>query len=263
MTWRVAWSVTLFLGVCTVDPSAVWAQSGGAKKEAREAQSARRSLFKIYRGMEPRRVSSQSAIDSAHSSYAIGKVLQGDLVSHEFRISNDTNQPIDVENLKMCSNCILESYSEEIRPGLEGSISFVVPTDSLGGQSLAGTITGETSSPDLPTFAIDVTLDVQEFAALEPYRVWLKGSPESEIVETCVIVPNENYPFAITEIRARKGVWFEHSFSEGQRAGKKVYEVKIKNTRTKPGPYQDVLFVRTDHPERPEFKIRIEGRIEE
>ena len=34
------------------------------------------------------------------------------------------------------------------------------------------------------------------------------------------------------------------------------------NTRTKPGPYQDVLFVQTDHPERPEFRIRVEGRLE-
>lgn len=237
--------------------------SVASAEEGEEASPERRSLFNIYLGMEPKRVRSRSTIVNAHATVDIGTVLQGDLVAHEVMIANDTLEPIAIDNLKLCTGCFLESHSKEIRPGLKGSISFVIPTDALGGQDLASTITATTSSPDMPTLSIDVTAHVQEFAKLSPYRVWLKGAVGSEITATCVVVPNEAYGFSIEEVRARKGVWFEHSVVETQRDGVKAYEIKIVNTRTKPGPYQDVLFVKTDHPDRPELKIRIEGRIEE
>lgn len=266
------WSAALFLFVVHGFGSLAVAETLGQlgspvelaqiEEESSEANGPRRSLFKIYRGVEPKRVRSKSKLDGARSTVEIGKVLQGDLVVHEIMIANETREAIVIDNLKMCSGCFLESHSKEVSPGLQGSILFVIPTDSLAGQELAGTITGTTSSPDLPAFTIEVTAKVQEFAKLSPYRVWLKGKVGTEIVASSVIVPHKDYAFSILEVKARKGVWFEHSFSESERDGAKVYEIKVTNTRTKPGPYQDVLFVKTDHPERPEFKIRIEGRIE-
>ena len=95
--------------------------------------------------------------------------------------------------------------------------------------------------------------------------MWLRGSASAAepVTATCLVVPNEAYPFSITGIRTRRGVWFEHSLAEVEHAGRRAYEITLENTRTKPGPYQDVLFVQTDHPERPELRIRVEGRIEE
>ena len=75
------------------------------------------------------------------------------------------------------------------------------------------------------------------------------------------MIPNEDYPFSITGIRAGTGVWFSTDYREIEREGKQGYEITVRNTRTKIGPYHDVLFVQTDHSARPEFKIRIEGRI--
>lgn len=218
--------------------------------------------FEFYRGVEPRRVESRSTITGAHTRYVFEPVLQGDLVHHVFVIPNDSQETLEIRSLRMCSGCILQSHSRQIERGLEGAISFVIPTDALGGQTIESAIVAETSNPERPRIVIDVSLHVREFASVSPYRVWLRGGSAEEIVETCLVVPNEAYPFSIKAIRARKGIWFSYSHREVVRQGRKAYEITIENTRTKPGPYQDVLFVQTDHPERPELKIRIEGRIE-
>lgn len=234
------------------------AEPGAPRAEARAPRP-----FDLYLGLEPRRVRSRSRVEGGRGRQVFEPVLQGDRVEHDFLISNPSDEVLEIRDLKMCSGCIVDGYSKTIRPGQEGRISMVVPTDWLGGREISGVITAETSVPEMPRIEIEVSLAVREFAALSPYRVWLKGSPETPIVEKCLIVPNEAYPFSITGIKARKGVWFRHSWRELERDGRTAYEITIENTRRKPGPYQDVLFVQTDHPERPELKIRIEGRIEE
>ena len=104
---------------------------------------------------------------------------------------------------------------------------------------------------------------MKEFASLSPYRIWLEGSAAQDLVATSIVIPNQDYPFRVTGIKTRRGVWFTTSYREIERQGRRGYEITVRNTRKKVGSYQDVLFVQTDHAARPEFKIRIEGRIRE
>ncbi len=223
------------------------------------SQAAGRS--RMYRGLEPKKIHSTSTIEGANASVALGTVLQGDLVHHDILIPNDGSEVLEIRNLKMCSGCMLDGFSEQIAPGHTGNISMVIPTDALGGQTIESTITADTNRAKAARVEITVSLTIKEFASVSPYRVWLEGRVGEKIVATSLVVPNEAYPFSITQIRARKGVWFEHGFVQVERDGRRAFEITLTNTRGKPGPYQDVLFVQTDHPERPEFRIRVEGRI--
>lgn len=232
-----------------------------ASQEADSDPAPPQASLGIYVGKEPRTVESSSEVRGAHTSYRFEPALQGDLVRHDFFIHNPVDERLSVEKLRMCSNCVVVDNSKEIEPKGLGRLTMVVPTDPLGGQTIESPIVIETDSESVPEIRIDVTLEVREFAALSPYRVWLEGAVGSEIVATCLVVPNEAYPFEITGIKARRGVWFTHSFEAVERDGRKAWQITIRNTRTKPGPYQDVLFIQTDHPERPEVKVRIEGRI--
>jgi hypothetical protein len=146
---------------------------------------------------------------------------------------------------------------------MTGKLSVLMLTDSRGGTEINGTIRAQTNDKDRPEISIDVFLYVKEFAALHPYRIWLEGSFKDEISEKCIVIPNKDYPFNITGIKLRKGVWLDYSYREIEKDGRKAFEITVKNTRKKPGPYQEVLFVQTDNSARPEFKIRIEGRITE
>jgi len=221
--------------------------------------------FETYRGQPPKRVHGTSPIGEARSRHVLGPVLQGDEVHHTFRIPNPGTEPMELRDVTVCSGCIPAGHSQRIPPGGEGQISILVTTDWLGGRGIDGVITATTSSPAMPNLEIHVVLEVEEFAALDPYRVWLEGSASASepIRATCRVVPDERYPFSITGIKTRKGVWFEHSFAEVERDGRRAFEITLENTRTKPGSYQDVLFVQTDHPRRPELKVRVEGRIRE
>ena len=62
--------------------------------------------------------------------------------------------------------CIVESHSRRIPPGLTGSISTLILTDSRGGEEIAGTIRARTNREELPEIAIDASLLVKEFASL-------------------------------------------------------------------------------------------------
>lgn len=215
----------------------------------------------FYKGLEIEPIYSQSKVESVHSRYEFSPVLQGDIVHHDFIIANDGDKALEITEAAGCCGLIVESYARRIEPGMTGKIAVLILTDSQGGQEIKGTISAKTADSARPRITIDVSIFVQEFAALSPYRIWLKGSPDQEIVEKCRVVPNEAFPFRITGIKVRKGVWFTYDFREVETDGKAGYEIMVRNTRKKIGSYQDVLFIQTDHPRRPEFKIRIEGRI--
>jgi hypothetical protein len=217
----------------------------------------------FYNGIEITPVYSSSYVEKSHSRYVFDPVLQGDIVKHDFIIKNDSKEVLELSDAEGCCGCVVESYTRKIQPGLSGQISALLLTDSRGGKEINGTIRAHTNDKDRPAITIDISCYVKEFAALHPYRIWLNGSPKEDIVEKCIVIPNENYPFNITGIKTRKGVWFEYSYKEIEKDGRKAYEITVKNKRKKPGPYQDVLFVQTDNSARPEFKIRIEGRIAE
>ena len=214
--------------------------------------------FDIYLGLEPKRIHSESPLRGTHT---FPSVLQGDHVHHVFTIENPTEAPIEITGLRLCSGCMLESRSRMIPPGAKGHVAFVIPTDSLGGQSLSGPVRVQTNHPDYPELVAHVFLQVRSFAEVEPYRIWLRGQPGEAIEAEATILPNPDYPFKIRRIRARKGLWIRWELEEIAIEGRPGFRIKVSNTRQKPGPYQDVLFIQTDHAERPEFKVRVEGRI--
>ncbi len=229
------------------------------KQENTESEAPKEIGF--YTGMDIKPIYSRSKVEKSRSKYEFAPALQGDIVKHDFIIENNSDVTLEIRDAEGCCGCFVEGYNQSIPPGMTGAVSIVMLTDSRGGEVIEGTIRVRTNDPDRPEITIDVVMEVKEFADLNPYRIWLKGLPGEKIVEKCTVIPNENYPFNITGIKTRKGVWFDYKYKEIKNNGRKAYEITITNTREKPGPYQDVLFVQTDHPARPEFKIRIEGRI--
>ena len=229
-----------------------------------KAKSKGKKELSLYTGRDVKPVYSRSVVKKPHTSYQFASVLQGDIVKHDFIIKNDTMAPLELSDVEGCCGCFVESYTQKIPPGESGAISALLLTDSRGGEMIDGTIRAQTNDPTRPEITIDVSMRVKAFADLNPYRVWLKGSVDEQIVEKCIVIPNENYPFNITDIKNRApGGWIDYSYKEIEKNGRKAYEITVKNTKETPGAYQDVLFVQTDHIARPEFKIRVEGRISE
>lgn len=216
----------------------------------------------IYHGLSSEPIRGQTRIEGARAEVRLPPALQGDVVQHDLLVPNPGPAALRLSNVEACSGCVLDGYSREIPPGGVGRISIVVLTDSRGGDTVAGTVTAETSDPERPRIEVALEIEIREFARIDPYRIWLAGRVGEPIVATCDVTANADHPFDITGIKTRKGVWFDLAYARVEGADPAAWRITLTNTRTKPGPYQDILFVQTDHPERPEFKIRVEGRIE-
>lgn len=235
---------------------AAWAEEDAA-------QPPRQPAVLYYTGIEQPPVRGRTEVAGRHAHVVLEPVLQGDVVRHDFVIPNPRPEPLVLRGVKACKGCILAGFTDEIAPNGVGRISILVVTDSVGGTTVAGTVRAETDDPARPVIEIEIELPVEEFAALDPYRVWLRGRVGEPIVGRSTIVPNDAYPFEITGIKMRKGTWLDVDWRSVDAEAGRRYEITLTNTRTRPGSYQDVLYVQTSHPRRPELKIRVEGRIAE
>jgi len=222
-----------------------------------------RPPFPLYLGQKETRIRGTSVVEGTTATIALPAALQGDVVQHDLIIPNDRDEPIELTRVTACEGCILDGHAKSIAAGGRGRVSLLLLTDAVGGQTIDGTARIETTDPDRPLIEVAVSMPVKAFAALDPYRIWIVGKAGEPIVAKGRVVPNADYPFTITDIKPRKGAWFDWSLEAITLEGRPAYEITLTSTRKKAGPYQDVLFVQTDHPARPEFKIRVEGRLEE
>jgi hypothetical protein len=253
----------IFFGISLVIAGLIltaWAlnfQSAPDKPE----QKVKKQKYPFYKGLEPEPKYSKSVIEKTKSRYVFEPVLQGDLVRHDFMLKNETSEPLELKKVRSCCGSLVENYSRRIDPGQTGVIAAVLLTDRYGGQEMSGIIQAVTGDPDAPEITIDFSCRVKKFADISVYRIMLNGPWHQPIEGTSIVIPAEAYPFTITGIKPRKGIDILYNYEEIRKEGKKAYRITVKNKRKKSGVIRDILFIQTDHPERPEFKIRVQGII--
>jgi hypothetical protein len=216
----------------------------------------------FYFGLPEKPIYSRSIIDSPKCRYVFTPVLQFDLVQHDFVVKNDSKRVLELKKVSACCGSLVEYYTSRIPPGGEGVIRLVLLTDRRGGQEITGTVRAQTSDPDHPVWTVEISCLVRKFADISNYTIMLEGSGREMLEGSSTIVPTDEYPFSITGLKAKKGrdilFWYRPATS---REGRKAYVITVRNRRKEPGVIRDTVFVQTDNPARPEFKIRVQGRI--
>jgi hypothetical protein len=190
-------------------------------------------------------------------------VLQFDLVKHDFIVRNTSKQVLELKKVKACCGSLVEAYSDHILPGQEGVVKTVLLTERRGGEEIQGTIHLQTNDPVNPEWTIDVSCYVKKFADISEHTIMLSGSLRTPIEGSSVVIPTREYPFRITGVKAKKAQDITYGYRETTRDGKKGYIVSAKNIRKKPGVIRDTIYVQTDNPARPEFIIRVLGKVTE
>jgi hypothetical protein len=115
----------------------------------------------------------------------------------------------------------------------------------------------------MPEIIIDISCFIKKVADISPYKIKLKGSVSDRIEGTSLIIPDGDFTFTITGVKPKKGFDISYSLEEIEQDGRKGYKITVKNTRKESGVYRDTLFIQTDNPKRPEFRIRVEGDVTE
>ncbi|HPC46643.1 MAG TPA: DUF1573 domain-containing protein [Deltaproteobacteria bacterium] len=215
----------------------------------------------FYFGLPEKPVYSRSVVESPKSRYVFAPVLQFDLVQHDFVIRNTSGRTLVLEKAHACCGALVEHYTREIPPKGEGVIRIVLLTDRRGGQYIAGTVRAETNDPEHPEWTIEISCYVKKFADISDYSITLIGSSQQVLEGISTVIPTKDYPFRITALKAKKGRDVTYGYTEVQKDGKRAYTITVRNIRKEPGVFRDTIYVQTDNPARPEFKIRVQGKI--
>ena len=215
----------------------------------------------FYFGLPEKPVYSKSVVDSPKSKYVFDPVLQFDLVQHDFIIKNTSKQVLELKKVEACCGSLVEAYTREIPAGKEGVIKTILLTDRRGGEEIQGTIRATTNDPKHSEWTIDISCFVKRFADISVFTIMLNGSWRQTIEGSSVIIPTEEYPFRITGLKVKKGLDITYGYKEIKRSGKKGYLITAKSKRNEAGVIRDTIYVQTDNPSRPEFIIRVQGKV--
>ncbi|MFO7964292.1 MAG: hypothetical protein R6U50_10260 [Desulfobacterales bacterium] len=128
---------------------------------------------------------------------------------------------------------------------------------------MAKTIWVLTNDPDQPKHRLTMSGNVDKVAKILPgILVNLTGDPENEIKQTITVIPEEKYPFRITDVSTLKGTDITFEFSEKKSGSHgRLYLLTVENARKSDGRYSDTVILKTTSTIQPEIKIRVFGNI--
>ena len=100
-----------------------------------------------------------------------------------------------------------------------------------------------------------------EIASIKPRRLALRGSAREPVKGSVKIIPNDKYPFSITEVKPRDGKNIKYDLKEVEESGKKVYVLTVENLKKEKGRYYDTINLKTDSKYLPEMRISVSAGI--
>ena len=100
-----------------------------------------------------------------------------------------------------------------------------------------------------------------EVASIKPRRLTLRGSAKEQVKGSVKIIPNDKYPFSITEVKPRDGKNIKYDLKEMEESGKKVYVLTVENLKKEKGRYYDTINLKTDNKHLPEIRISVSAGI--
>lgn len=115
--------------------------------------------------------------------------------------------------------------------------------------------------PNKPVLYLTVTGNVDKFVTIDPKRISLRGVAGNRIKSIVRIVPEEKYPFKITESQASNGKNIRFKLQKLNNTKKEEYMLLVENLKKDKGRYVDTIKLKTDSKIKPEIKIYVYGYI--
>jgi hypothetical protein len=189
--------------------------------------------------------------------YEFSTTFEGKEISHDFVVRNTGGSSLLITEVETTCGCTTASFTRQIEPGAEGTVSIRVKTDGFGGRSISKTATLVTNDPINYRQPVTIKGQVDLFAQIIPGKIELKGESRNKISALVEIIPSKQYPFHIV------GVHFEtesHCNVKLEELADK-YLLQVENKMEKSGKYFDRIFLDTDHAEKKQLVIPVRGEI--
>ena len=120
-----------------------------------------------------------------------------------------------------------------------------------------------TTSKIQKTIDIPISGDIRapEIASIRPRYLTLTGSAGKPLKGVVKIIPDDKYPFSITEVKPRDGKNIKCTLKEVEASGKSIYVLTVENLKKEKGRYYDTINLKTDRKDHPGIRISVSGRI--
>lgn len=113
-----------------------------------------------------------------------------------------------------------------------------------------------TNDPKEPVVQLAIAGPVEQFVVINPRTLNLRGVAGDKLQGTVSIVPEDKYPFKVTNVQAREGR-LKVSLSEVKESGRTAYALLVENIKSEAGSYNDTVVLKTDSPLQPELDVRV------
>lgn len=187
-----------------------------------------------------------------------GRVMEGELVQHTFRVENDGDEALRILQVKPDCGCTTAEFDRVVGPGKEGWITLVLDTAGYVGDISRHTRVF-TNDPSREMFVLEFKADVWRPISISRSYVIFKGKAGEKLSEFLDIQAEMEKPLALEALSFDLMGKVKYRI-EGVEQGRH-YRIHFENV---PGPverYHGTLKLGTNYPEVPEIEIRVRARF--
>ena len=198
----------------------------------------------------------------------MGTVAQGDVLSVDFELINEGDEPLEVKAVRPTCGCTVADFDREMPPGGKGYVKAKLETRDFSGP-ISKSILIMTNDPQDPTVTVVIKTDVHPYVEILPRALVRFNAVQHEPMnQKITVVAGENDPnFKVTGVRSSVDFLSAtiRPLPKGELlAGKapQQYEVSLEMKDGAPvGPVNAVLEVETNHPKAKTVPVKVFGVV--
>jgi len=194
----------------------------------------------------------------------IGTVESGQTVPAVFHFSNQGQEKLVIGNIQTDCGCTAAHLEKrEYQPGEKGSIRIDFNTRGYNGRVIKNTVVS-TNDPDFPQHRLTLRAEVllKDFPAgrMQPDSLSFSGLRPGQKQSRKITISNSgNLDLIVYEVTHSPEI--ETSFQDKIIAPGRAVELQITFRAFSAGRISNLLRIRTNDPQKPQFLIRIEAEI--
>ncbi|MFN0060222.1 MAG: DUF1573 domain-containing protein [Planctomycetota bacterium] len=156
----------------------------------------------------PPKQTPQQHLRFTEQEYSWGKVLQGETIKHAFQFFNDSDEVIEIFEIKPSCGCADVQFDKTIAARASGTITVTIDTGQLLGPSQLKWVTGKTRNPGAPQapageFQIWIKGDVDPIFIVEPNSLYVVVYPGQAALHSVVLTPATSLDFELLSVVAK------------------------------------------------------------
>ncbi len=198
----------------------------------------------------------------------MGTVAQGEVLSIDFEIVNEGDEPLQIKAVRPTCGCTVAEYDREIQPGKTGYIKAKLETRDFSGP-ISKSILIMTNDPQDPTLTVVIKTVVHPYVEVLPRALVRFNAVQHEPMnqKVTVVAAEDEKGFEVTGVKSSVpylAASVRPLTKDQLLAGKspQQYEIALSMKDDAPiGPVNAVLEIETNHPKAKTVPVKVFGVV--